>query len=257
MTPSPRDEHRIRQRIRQRGSPHTSIDGMEKSLENALHAETDLESSCSEPSTASHAEIQAEPHTESLPPADPLAQLAFIRSTMENAAVFTSVPGRGQIAVGCTALAAAYIAAQIPFAQDPQRWLLIWMFEAVLATSISAFTMQRKAARAGQSLMSGPGKKVLMNLMPAMFAGALLTLVMHMAGADRAVPPMWFLLYGTAVISGGAFSVSIVPVMGLSFLAFGSVIAFTPLAWVDWEMALGFGVMHIVYGAVIARKHGG
>lgn len=257
MTLTPRDGHRIRQRIRQRGAQHSSLDGMEQSIESKLHGEMDLEAEHDGLSTMPESQLHSEPHTDSLPPADPLAQLAFIRSTMENAAVFTSVPGRGQIMVGCTALAAAYIAAQIPFAQDPQRWLLIWMCEAVLATAISTISMQHKAARAGQSLMSGPGKKVLMNLMPAMFAGALLTLVMHMAGGDRVIPPMWFLLYGTAVISGGAFSVSIVPVMGVSFLAFGSVIAFTPLAWVDWEMALGFGVIHIVYGAVIARKHGG
>jgi|SRR5579872_4201106 len=192
------------------------------------------------------------------PPAgDPLSQLAFIRSTMESAAVFTSVPGRGQIFIGLTALIAAYIAAQSPLATNSQRWLLIWMSEATLAGAIGALTMHHKAKQAGQSLLTGVGRKVMMNLMPALFAGGLLTIVMHLWGYDRAIPPMWMLLYGTAVISGGAFSVSIVPVMGLLFLALGSIMAFSPLAWVDWQMAFGFGVLHIIFGTLITRKHGG
>ena len=62
---------------------------------------------------------------------------------------------------------------------------------------------------------------------------------------------------GTAVITGGAFSVSIVPVMGLSFLALGALEIFAPAAWVNYFMAAGFGGLHIVFGGIIARRHGG
>ena len=72
-----------------------------------------------------------------------------------------------------------------------------------------------------------------------------------------AIPAMWLMLYGTAVITGGAFSVSIVPVMGLSFLALGVLEVFAPGSWVNYFMAAGFGGLHLVFGGVIARKHGG
>jgi len=188
---------------------------------------------------------------------DPLSQLAFIRNTMESASVFTSVPGMGQVVIGMSALVAAYIASNIPFPQESQSWLLVWMFEAILALGIGAFTMHQKATRAGQSLFTGVGKKVMMNLIPALFVGALLTILLHHLDMDTPIPAMWLMLYGTAVISGGAFSVSIVPVMGACFVVWGSLAAFMPVAWIDWTMALGFGGLHIIFGSIIAKRHGG
>src|SRR5579859_2160013 len=178
--------------------------------------------------------------------ADPMAQLAFIRSTMEGAAVFTSVPGRGQMVIGATAMVAAYIAAQGSLLQNATQWLSIWMFEALLAGALGFYFMHRKAKQAGQSLFYGVGKRVVMNLVPPLFVGGLLTILLHHFDLNSPIPAMWLMLYGTAVISAGAFSVGIVPVMGVCFLALGTVTAFTPVAWVDWTMALGFGGLHLL-----------
>jgi hypothetical protein len=90
-----------------------------------------------------------------------------------------------------------------------------------------------------------------------LFVGALLTFVLFRAGLETAIPGMWLLLYGTAVITGGAFSVGIVPVMGICFMVLGTLTVFTPAAWVNFHMAIGFGVLHIIFGGIIARKHGG
>jgi len=206
-------------------------------------------------------QVDAEPEQQVIPTSsistDPLSHLAYIRNTMESASVFTSVPGIGQVVIGLTALMAAYIASLVTFPQESQSWLLVWMCEAILALSIGAFTMQQKAKRGGQSLFTGVGKKVLMNLMPALFVGAMLTVLLHHLDMNTPIPAMWLMLYGIAVISGGAFSVGIVPVMGISFVILGAMTAWMPAAWTNWSMALGFGGLHILFGVIIAKRHGG
>ena len=96
-----------------------------------------------------------------------------------------------------------------------------------------------------------------LGLFPTLLAGALLTLALYRAGNTDALPGLWLLLYGTAVVTGGAFSVKIVPVMGLSFMGIGAVALLTPAAWGNDFMAAGFGGIHIVFGILIARRHGG
>jgi hypothetical protein len=85
----------------------------------------------------------------------------------------------------------------------------------------------------------------------------LLTVRLCQAGVFHLIPGLWLLLYGTGVITGGAFSVRIVPVMGLCFLALGTVALFNSLAVGNWFMAAGFGGLQIIFGALIARRFGG
>ena len=92
---------------------------------------------------------------------------------------------------------------------------------------------------------------------PSIFAGTTLTIMLHRAGNDHLLPAVWLLLYGAGVSTGGAFSVRIVPIMGVSFLAVGTLCAMAVSSWADFLLALGFGGLHIVFGFVIARKYGG
>lgn len=180
--------------------------------------------------------------------------LRFIRETMENAASFTAVSGWGLCAVGLTAFAACYLAVR---ATARGAWIKIWIAEAVLSLLISVVAMSRKARAARQPLLSKPGRKLLFNLTPPLFVGALLTVVLSRYGTVSVIRPMWLLLYGAGVVTGGAFSVRIVPVMGLCFMLTGTLALFSPAAWADAYMAAGFGGLHVVFGLLIARRHGG
>src|SRR5438552_6518903 len=180
--------------------------------------------------------------------------LRYIRETMERASAFTAVPGWGQVAIGATALAATYLAAQQP---NAKAWLLTWLTEAIIALLISGWSMDRKARATGTPLLSGPGRKVAFSLSPPMAVGALLTVVLFRAGLTNAIPGMWLLLYGTGVVTGGMFSVSVVPVMGICFMVLGAVGLFAPAVWGNWLLAAGFGGLHMVFGIIIARKYGG
>jgi hypothetical protein len=180
--------------------------------------------------------------------------LRFIRETMERAASFTAVPGWGAIFMGLTALVATFIAVQQPSAR---AWLETWIVEAIVATLVGGWAMDRKARRQETSLLSGPARKFILGLTPPILVGALLTFVFYRAGMMRDVPGMWLLLYGTGVVTGGAFSVRIVPLKGVSFMLLGAIAIFSPGAWGNFYMALGFGLFNIIFGIIIARRHGG
>jgi hypothetical protein len=180
--------------------------------------------------------------------------LRYIRETMEGAAAFTGVPGWGGVAMGVTAIAAAAIASR---QADRELWLGTWISEALLSFSIAAWAVVRKARRAAIPLLSKPGRKFALSFSPPMIAGLLLTIALHRSGLDALLPGAWLLLYGAAVANAGAFSVRIVPAMGLGFMLCGACALFSPAAWADTWMAAGFGGLHILFGLVIARRHGG
>lgn len=183
-----------------------------------------------------------------------LDNLRYIRQTMERAGSFTAVPGWGQVAVGGTALAAAVLASR---ASGPDLWLAVWLGEAVVAIALGGWALVRKAYAVNDPILSGPGRRFGLSLLPPMAVGGLLTIALYRAGLATALPGTWLLLYGTAIVTGGAFSVRVVPLMGVCFMLAGVVALFGPAAWGNGCMAAGFGGLHIVFGTVIARRHGG
>jgi hypothetical protein len=180
--------------------------------------------------------------------------LRFIRDTMERSASFTAVSGWGQVLLGATAIVAAALAARqiAPFA-----WLRIWLAEGLLAAAIGLLACTWKANRRGLPLFSGPARKVALGLAPPLVAGAFLTFLLFRAGLQSALPATWLLLYGAGIMTGGAFSVPIVPVMGLCFMLLAGLSVLAPVAWGNWFLAAGFGGLHILFGFLIARRHGG
>jgi len=185
---------------------------------------------------------------------DALDQLHFIRHTMESATSFTAVPGWGTVALGLTAIAAALVARSL---DSRVIWVLLWLGEAVLAGLISLVAMVKKTGSLAKLATSIPARKCALSLVPPLAAGGVLTLIMmdhHLYGI---LPGMWLMLYGVAVITGGAFSVRVVPVMGICFAVFGTIALALPASWANGIMAAGFGGLHVLFGMIIARKHGG
>jgi hypothetical protein len=180
--------------------------------------------------------------------------LRFIRETMEAAGTFTAVSGWGQVVIGVTAAVAAMIATRFA---GTAEWVLIWAAEAGLALLVSVWFMYNKAKSASLPLLTGSARKLLFSFSPVFAVGMVVTVAFMQRGLYGLLPGIWMTLYGTAVVAAGAFSVRIVPVMGAAFILVGGVALFAPPTWSTTLMIVGFGLLHVVFGYVIARRHGG
>ena len=195
-----------------------------------------------------------------VPPVQPIhahaaEDLRFIREAMARAAAFTALPGWGGVQMGITALVAAIVSGP---PDGSRRWVLVWLADAFIAAAIALGAMTMKARRSGTPLSSAaPAFRFALAYIPPLVAGIVLTVVFAAMGLTQKLPGCWLLLYGTAVATGGALSVRIVPLMGLCFMVLGAVAFAAPTAWGHWLMAAGFGGLHIVFGFMIARRYGG
>jgi hypothetical protein len=205
------------------------------------------------------------PGADDTPPAlhaHAMDNLRFIRQTMERAGPFTAVPGAGGVLMGFVALAASALAGHGSLAgpddlTSGRRWLAVWLGAAAVAVVIGLVAMARKARASASPLFAPPSRRFALAYLPPLAAGAVLTAVFVAAGFTARLPGCWLLLYGTAVATGGATSVRIVPVMGLIFMALGVAAFVAPGARGNMFMAVGFGGLHIGFGLIIARKYGG
>lgn len=179
--------------------------------------------------------------------------LRFIRATMESATAFTGVSGKGYVIAGISAVFAAWLAAQ---QASPGTWLGVWMLEMVLAGSAALALTAVKTEKQGQSLWSASGRKLLLAFIPAMAIGGVLTLTLFLRGDVSLLPGIWLGLYGAAVTTAGAHSVRIIPVMGVAFMLLGAAVLLLPLP-ADLMLGAGLGGLHIVFGILLWRNHGG
>jgi hypothetical protein len=180
--------------------------------------------------------------------------LAFIRHAMERGSTFSAVPGFGGALMGGIGLVAAAVAAMQP---TTDRWLAVWLSAAVLALAIGLLAMRRKAARIGAALAGAPARRFALGLSAPLVAGAALTVGLWMHQVWALMPPVWLLLYGAGVLTGGAFSVAPMRMLGMCFMGLGLAAMATPPSWGDVWLGLGFGALQVGFGIHIARRHGG
>jgi hypothetical protein len=185
-----------------------------------------------------------------------LGNIRFIREAMERAGSFTSIPGWGGVGVGVTAIASAAIAQRF-LGHSLRMWLATWLAEALVAAVIGFGSMIVKARRSEEAFMSGAARRFFISYFAPLVAGAILTLALVRVESYAAIPATWLLLYGAAFVSSGAFSIRVIPMMGIAFMSLGIIAALVPLGASNIILGAGFGGLHIIFGLIIARSYGG
>jgi hypothetical protein len=180
--------------------------------------------------------------------------LRYIRRSMERSATFTAVPGAGGAVMGGLGAAAALLAAVQP---TPDRWLAVWLGTATVAAAVGVAAILRKARRAGLSLSGANARHFAVGLAAPFAAGAGVTYDLWSTGSYATMPVVWLLVYGAGVLTGGAYSVPAVRVMGACFMVLGLAAVVSPPEWGNVWLGVGFGGLQIAFGLYIARHHGG
>jgi len=179
--------------------------------------------------------------------------LQFIRETMARASTFTTMSGRGIALLGAGAVATGLVAGS----PDDARFVPVWLADGVVSAAVGVLATAWKTRAAGQPVLEGPMRKFALGFLPAVLAGAFLTLACLRSGDVQLLPAAWLLLYGAGVLAGGVASIPAVRAMGAAFMAIGAVATLAPSAWTPALLMLGFGGLHLGFGAWIAVRHGG
>ena len=180
--------------------------------------------------------------------------LQYIRQTMERSSTFTAVPGAGGVVMGVIGLAAAGIGARQP---TSDRWLATWLVAATIAAVVGLIFMSRKARKAGVPLTGVNTRRFALGMAAPFVAGAAITYDLWAVRNFTVMAPSWLLLYGAGLLTGGMFSVRVVRIIGMCFMAVGLAAILTPHQWGNIWLAIGFGGCQIGFGIYIARNHGG
>jgi hypothetical protein len=183
-----------------------------------------------------------------------LGTLAYIRASIESSSSM-DVPGMAGIVMGIVGVLAAAV---VSLPRCAAHWLGIWLAAAAIALALGGALVARQIAQRGRARYLGPVRKFLLCLCPALFAGAVLTLVLGTAGLTNIIPGMWLLLYGCAVLSASTVTIAgiarLVSIMGALFVALGLMTFALPTVAHTAMLGFGFGVLHIVFGFLIGRS---
>jgi hypothetical protein len=186
-----------------------------------------------------------------------LGTLAYIRASIESSSSM-HVPGMAGIVMGVIGLLAAIV---VSLPRWAAHWLGIWLAAAAVAFLLGGALVARQIVQRGHTRYLGPARKFLLCLCPALFAGAMLTLVFVSAGMTNVIPGMWLLLYGCAVLSASTVTIAgiakLICIMGALFVALGMITFALPTMAHTAMLGLGFGVLHVIFGFLIGRlSHG-
>ncbi|NQU54581.1 MAG: hypothetical protein HQ522_18825 [Bacteroidetes bacterium] len=194
-----------------------------------------------------------------------LSELKNIREIMERSSRFLSLSGLSGILVGMYALIGAFLAYQIVYVQFPSNFrqeyvndvlvlLLIIGTSVLLLALITILFLTINKARKEQKPVWGPGSKLLLiNLLIPLVTGGLLISILTLRGYYGIISPCFLIFYGLALVNAAKYTRPEILGLGIIEIVIGLVAAISP-GYGLYLWAVGFGVVHIIYGFLYLRN---
>jgi hypothetical protein len=189
-----------------------------------------------------------------------LEALRDIRKMMKDSSKFLSLSGLSGIIAGIYALAGVYIVNQLIKSHPDDGYNLVLSISMISATvlllaiSTAYFLSARKAKKLNQRMFDHTSKKVFWSMAVPLAAGGIFCLSLLYHQLPLMVPSAMLLFYGLALLNGSKYTMSEIKYLGVLQVGVGLVASFIPqqglLLW-----AVGFGVLHIIYGSIVWSKY--
>ncbi|HET8865572.1 MAG TPA: hypothetical protein VFM80_07725 [Gracilimonas sp.] len=187
---------------------------------------------------------------------DYIKDIAEIRSMMERSSKFLSLSGWAGILAGVYALSGAWIAYSVlefhpneAFYSYPDLTNIILTATGVLFLSLISALLdsRRKARKNDKKAWNATSRRLLTSMAIPLFTGGILIALLISKGLLGLIAPLTLLFYGLALYNAGSYTIKEVRVMGFTQMILGLLnVAFISYGLLFW--AIGFGVVHIVYG---------
>lgn len=193
-----------------------------------------------------------------------LAEIKEIRKMMEESSRFLSLSGLSGILVGIYALLGAFVAESLVFSNKLFGWLLggnivfDLMIIAAIILVLSLLTVilltYRRAKKAGTKIWNPGSRLMLLNLAIPLITGGVFILTFVFNEIYEIAAPSCLIFYGLALINAAKFTRQEIFYMGLIQVSLGIMAGLFPsIGLLFW--ALGFGVIHIIYGTVMYFRY--
>ena len=188
-----------------------------------------------------------------------------VQRIVERTTLYTLLPGWQAIIGGVLALVGCGVSWSMMGSLDFQRlhdlsvgnqvtFCIVWAIIVVVAITQDVVITAVAARKQGISPMARPARFAALSLTPSVFVAVVLTVKVLLDGHLQYVAPAWIMCYGTGVYSAGLFSVRLPRLLGMAFIAIGTI---GLLLFPDYGVvlvAVSFGLLHVVFGAVVLRR---
>ncbi len=202
-------------------------------------------------------------------PTDYLDDISQIRHIMERSSNFISLSGLSGILAGIYALIGAWFAYRVVYIEQSilsarevyidehgtiLKLTVIAGIVLILAITTGIYLTAKKSGKTPFSFSDAGFRNLLTNLLIPLISGGLFILILVVRGYYGIVAPSFLIFYGLALINGSKYTITEIKYLGIVEIILGLLCALLPgYGLIFW--AVGFGVLHILYGSVMYFKY--
>lgn len=198
-----------------------------------------------------------------------LQDLQQIKEIMDRSSKFISLSGLSGVAAGIIALAGSWYAYRYIYTESDFYGFNVVTFDSesiisliglgatifILAISAAIFFTAQKAKKSNQKIWNSQAKRLIINMAIPLVAGGILSLIFLSKGFIGIIAPLTLIFYGLALVNASKYTNLEIRSLGIIEIGLGLISAyFIGFGLLFW--AIGFGLLHIVYGIIMHYRYG-